>query len=116
VRIHHFLPSLFVALWVGCGQAESDFGVHQHWEDDAIVEMSVAEAFGEGDPFGDESPYGADFAKAATEESIPDVNAEALAQASRIERLKNLTIWKRGLGDVSSLAKWKALRSLYLGG
>jgi len=122
MKIHLFLLGLGVAWFVGCS-AEAPGPMAAGLPDEEIIELSVAEAFGGGDMFGDEGhrfdgPPDFNVKALESKEAEPfdprgkDVPAQKLAP--RTERLKELTIWRRGLGNVSGLAKWKALKVLYL--
>lgn len=123
MKIHLFLLGLGVAWFVGCS-AEPPGPMAAGLPDEEIIELSVAEAFGEGDMFGDEGHGhhfgGPDAVKGEAVEPDPesiDPREKGVLSAKlapRTERLKELTIWRRGLGNVSGLAQWKALKVLYL--
>ena len=116
MKIHHSLLGLgvavFVSVFVGCSQYEEpDLGA-MVFSDEETIDRSVAEAFGEGDMF---NHHHANMPEDTKKDVIPRFEAQRRKELdSRPARLKELTIWNRGLGDVSGLAKWKALKSLYL--
>lgn len=112
MKIHLFLLGLGVGLFVGCSQYEEPALAVWEFKDKEIIERSIAEAFGEGDMF---NRHRAHIPEAAQKSASPQFETQRRKELdSRPERLKELTIWNRGLGDISGLAKWKALKSLYL--
>ena len=112
MKIHLFLLGLGGILMAGCGQYdEPDLGARVFTNED-IIERSVAEAFGEGDMF---NHHHSAMPEAAMKSANPKLEAQRQKEFdSRPARLKELTIWNRSLSDVSGLAKWKAVKSLYL--
>ena len=122
MKIHLFLLGLVVALFLGCGQA-AEMPVEQ-LSDEMIIDFSIREAMGEGDLF-DRHRFGG-MEKGFAEEEFADDAAEERKQDGGDERrpigrpvdpvaqLTELTIWNRGLGDVSGLLRLKAVKSLYL--
>jgi len=112
MKIHLFLLGLGVGLFVGCSQYEEPAVAVWEFSDEEIIERSIAEAFGEGDMF---NRHRAHFPEAAQKSADPEFETQRRKELdSRPERLKELTIWNRGLGDISGLERWKALKSLYL--
>ena len=112
MKIHLFLLGLGVGVLVGCSQnVEPDLGALV-FSDEETIERSVAEAFGEGDMF---NRHHTNIPEESLKSASPQLEDQRRKEFdSRPARLKELTIWNRGLGDVSGLAKWKALKSLYL--
>ena len=112
MKIHLFLLGLGIGVFVGCSQYEEPAVAVWEFSDDEIIERSIAEAFGEGDMF---NRHRAHFPEAAQKSADPEFETQRRNELdSRPERLKELIIWNRGLGYVSGLAKWKALKALYL--
>ena len=114
MKIHLFLLGFGVALFLGCGAEMAE----EQLPDNMIIDFSIREAMGEGDVFGRhrfgiekggfEEEAGTSDAKGA-EKSGPFVRP-----VDPVARLSELTIWNRGLGDVSGLVRLKAVKSLYL--
>ena len=121
MKIHLFILGLVVALFLGCGQAEMPV---EQLSDEMIIDFSIREAMGEGDLFdrhrfgGMEKGFAEEgFADDATEEIKKDGGDEGRsvdATVDPVAQLTGLTIWNRGLGDVSGLLRLKAVKSLYL--
>ena len=120
MKIHLFLLGLVVALFLGCGQAEMPV---EQLSDEMIIDFSIREAMGEGDLF-DRHRFGG-MEKGFAEEEFADDAAEERkdggdegrsvdATVDPVAQLTGLTIWNRGLGDVSGLLRLKAVKSLYL--
>jgi len=92
--------------------------------DDMIIDFSIREALGEGNVFAmhmDMRRFGHDDAEAemeATTEELPAAGGEEgkafVRPVDPVAQLTELTIWNRGLGDVSGLLRLKAVKSLYL--
>ena len=82
--------------------------------DDMIIDFSIREAMGEGDLF-DRHRFGG-MEKTAAE--VPAAGGEEgkafVRPVDPVAQLTELTIWNRGLGDVSGLLRLKAVKSLYL--
>jgi hypothetical protein len=120
MKTHLFLLGLGVALFFGCGAEMAE----EQLPDETIIDFSIREAMGEGDLFG-RHRFGfgqADFvepeAKAA-ESAPPDEkgvekSGPFVRPVDPVARLTQLTIWNRGLRDVSGLLRLKAVKSLYL--
>ena len=121
MKIHLFILGLGVALFLGCGQA-AEMPVEQ-LSDEMIIDFSIREAMGEGDLF-DRHRFGgmekgfaeAEPADQAIEERKDggDEGRSVDATVDPVAQLTGLTIWNRGLGDVSGLLRLKAVKSLYL--
>jgi hypothetical protein len=122
MKIHLFLLGLVVALFLGCGQAV-DPG--EQLSDEMIIDFSIREAMGEGNVFDrhmDMRRFGHDHAEAKMEEEATaeerkdggDEGRSVDATVDPVAQLTGLTIWNRGLGDVSGLLRLKAVKSLYL--
>ena len=120
MKIHLFLMGLVVALFLGCSAEMPE----EQLPDDMIIDFSIREAMGEGDLFGrhrfgiGEDDFAVPKPKAA--ESAPS-DAKGVEKSRPIgrlvdpvARLTQLTIWNRGLRDVSDLLRLKAVKSLYL--
>ena len=124
MKIHLFLLGMVVALFLGCGQA-AEMPVEQ-LSDEMIIDFSIREAMGEGNVFDrhmDMRRFGHDHAEAkmeveATAEESPAAGGEEgkafVRPVDPVAQLIELTIWNRGLGDVSGLLRLKAVKSLYL--
>ena len=120
MKIHLFILGLVVALFLGCGQAEMPV---EQLSDEMIIDFSIREAMGEGDLF-DRHRFGGmekgfaeeEFADGAAEERKDggDERRSVDAPVDPVAQLTGLTIWNRGLGDVSGLLRLKAVKSLYL--
>ncbi len=123
MKIHLFLLGLGVALFVGCGGQAMPVPEEQ-LPDETIIDFSIREAMGEGDLFGRHRFGFAEGDFAETEENSadsPDSNVKGAGKSPPIARpvdpvarLTQLTIWNRGLGNVSGLLRLKAVKSLYL--
>jgi len=121
MKIHLLLLGLGVALFLGCGRAEMP---EEQLPDDMIIDFSIREALGEGNVFAmhmEMRRFGHDHAEAemeATGEDSPAGGGEEdkpfVRPVDPVAQLTELTIWNRGLGDVSGLLRLKAVKSLYL--
>ena len=124
MKIHLFLLGMVVALFLGCGQAAEM--PEERLPDDMIIDFSIREAMGEGDLFDrhmDMRRFGHDQGEAkmeveATAEEPPAAGGEEgkafVRPVDPVAQLTELTIWNRGLGDISGLLRLKAVKSLYL--
>ena len=126
MKIHLFLLGMVVALFLGCGQAAEM--PEERLPDDMIIDFSIREALGEGNVFAmhmDMRRFGHDDAEAemeATTEEVTRAEGEGGGEEGKafvrpvdpVAQLTELTIWNRGLGDVSGLLRLKAVKSLYL--
>ena len=126
MKIHLFPFGLVVALFLGCGAEMAEMPEEQ-LPDDMIIDFSIREAMGEGDMFS-RHRFGhgldGDWAEAKDAEAeAPDrPRRKEEAKGGRpigrpvdpVAQLTGLTIWNRGLGDVSGLLRLKAVKSLYL--
>ena len=122
MKIHLFLLGLVVALFLGCGGASMP--MEQQLSDEMIIDFSIREAMGEGDLFGrhrfggmEKGFAGEESADSAIEEGKQDDGDEGrpvVRPVDPVAQLTQLTIWNRGLGDVSGLLRLKAVKSLYL--
>ena len=88
--------------------------------DETIIEFSIKEALGHGRFFHDydhdHDDYGhgeADVAK-AEEKNDSEFNRPKSRPVDPASRLEQLTIWNRGLSDVSGLLRLKSVKVLYL--
>jgi len=125
MKTHLFLLGLGLALFVGCSSDMAEMP-EERLPDDMIIDFSIREALGEGNVFDrhmDMRRFGHDHAEAkmeeeATAEEPPAAGGEAATAFVRpvdpVAQLTELTIWNRGLGDVSGLLRLKAVKSLYL--
>ena len=125
MKIHLSSLGLVVALFLGCGAQGPEMSEEQ-LPDDMIIDFSIREAMGEGDVFAmhmDMRRFGHDHAEAkmeveATAEESPAAGGEEgkafVRPVDPVAQLIELTIWNRGLGDVSGLLRLKAVKSLYL--
>ena len=114
MKIHLFLLGLGVALFLGCG-AEIE---EEQLPDNMIIDFSIREAMGEGDVFGRHT-FGIEKGGFEAEADTSDAKGEeksgpSVRPVDPVARLTELTIWNRGLGDVSGLVRLKAVKSLYL--
>ena len=125
MKIHLFLLGLVVALFLGCS-AQGPEMPEEQLPDDMIIDFSIREAMGEGNVFDrhmDMRRFGHDHAEAKEEEDsaeeVPepgggDEERPVVRPVDPVAQLTELTIWNRGLGDVSGLLRLKAVKSLYL--
>ncbi len=130
MKIHLFLWVFGLVLFVGCGeQAMNMAPPREHMPDETIIEFSIKEALGHGRFFHDydhDHRYGDTMAKedmARNEQAVEKVGSSKDGSAfnrpkSRpvdpASRLEQLTIWNRGLSDVSGLLRLKSVKVLYL--
>jgi len=122
MKIHLFLLGMVVALFLGCGQAAEM--PEERLPDDMIIDFSIREALGEGNVFDrhmDMRRFGHDHAEAKMEETAEEPSEPGgeegkafVRPVDPVAQLTGLTIWNRGLGDVSGLLRLKAVKSLYL--
>ena len=122
MKIHLFLLGMVVALFLGCGQA-AEMPVEQ-LSDEMIIDFSIREAMGEGDLFDrhmEMSRFDHDHAEAKMEATAEEPSAAGgeegkafVRPVDPVAQLTELTIWNRGLGDISGLLRLKAVKSLYL--
>jgi len=132
MKIHIFLLVFGLALFVGCGQQEmATAGEAPAMDNETIIDFSIKEALGHGRFFHDYDhdhgdPGHGDPMDEATE-SDADVESSNTSSdggfnTSRpksrpvdpASRLEQLTIWNRGLSDVSGLLRLKSVKVLYL--
>ena len=127
MKIHLYSLGLVVALFLGCSAQGPEMSEEQ-LPDDMIIDFSIREAMGEGNVFAmhmDMRRFGdpTDNAEAkmeveATAEESPAAGGEEgkafVRPVDPVAQLIELTIWNRGLGDVSGLLRLKAVKSLYL--
>lgn len=121
MKIHLFLWVFGLALFVGCGQQEMATSSDQvHMPDETIIEFSIKEALGHGRFFHDHG-YGEADVEADVSPSIEknvvaksDFNRPKSRPVDPASRLEQLTIWNRGLSDVSGLLRLKSVKVLYL--
>jgi len=122
MKIHLYSLGLVVALFLGCSAQGPEMSEDQ-LPDDMIIDFSIREAMGEGDLF-DRHRFGG-MEKGFAEEGFADDAAEERkdggdegrsvdATVDPVAQLTGLTIWNRGLGDVSGLLRLKAVKSLYV--
>lgn len=123
MKIHLFLLVFGLALFVGCGKQTMEMATDQsHMPDETIIEWSIKEALGHGRFFHDydhdHDDYGHGEADHATAESTNKNDSAFNRPKSRpvdpASRLEQLTIWNRGLSDVSGLLRLKSVKVLYL--
>ena len=122
MKIHLFLWAFGLALFVGCSDHQMAKATDQvHMPDETIIDFSIKEALGHGRFFhdydhdhddynhGEEDPGTAEATKEDSNFSRP--KSRPVDPASRLEQL---TIWNRGLSDVSGLLRLKSVKVLYL--
>ena len=122
MKIHLFLWVFGLALFVGCGQKEMSTASGQmHMPDETIIEWSIKEALGHGRFFhdydhdhGDPGHGEADDATAEATKEDFDFSRPKSRPVDPASRLEQLTIWNRGLSDVSGLLRLKSVKVLYL--
>ena len=122
MKIHLYSLGLVVALFLGCSAQGPEMSEEQ-LPDDMIIDFSIREAMGEGDLF-DRHRFGgmekgfaeAEPADQAIEERKEggDERRPVVRPVDPVAQLTQLTIWNRGLGDVSGLLRLKAVKSLYV--
>ena len=121
MKIHLYSLGLVVALFLGCSAQGPEMSEEQ-LPDEMIIDFSIREAMGEGDMFSRHRfGHGHDGDWAEAEAADTDSNVKGAEKSGPIGRpvdpvaqLTELTIWDRGLGDVSGLMRLKAVKSLYL--
>jgi len=122
MKIHLFLWVFGLALFVGCGeQAMNMAPPREHMPDETIIEWSIKEALGHGRFFHDydhdHTDYGHEKADDATAEATKEDSNFSRPKSRPVDpasRLEQLTIWNRGLSDVSGLLRLKSVKVLYL--
>jgi len=122
MKIHLFLLVFGLALFVGCGKQEmATDSVEPHMPDETIIEWSIKEALGHGRFFhdydhdhGDPGHGEADYATAESNKEDFDFSRPKSRPVDPASRLEQLTIWNRGLSDVSGLLRLKSVKVLYL--
>ena len=124
MKIHLFLWVFGLVWFVGCS-TEPNWAMEEQAQlpDETIIELSIKEALGHGRFFhdydhdhGDPGHGEADYATA--ESNKEDFDFSRRTTKSRpvdpASRLEQLTIWNRGLSDVSGLLRLKSVKVLYL--
>ena len=121
MKIHIFLLVFGLALFVGCGQQEmATAGEAPAMDNETIIDFSIKEALGHGRFFHDydhdhDHGYGEkDVAREENVQAKPDFNRPKSRPVDPASRLEQLTIWNRGLSDVSGLLRLKSVKVLYL--
>ena len=120
MKIHLFLLVFGLALFVGCGDSGERPG-RMHMPDETIIEWSIKEALGHGRFFHDydhdhgDSGHGeVDVATAEATKEDSNFSRPKSRPVDPASRLEQLTIWNRGLSDVSGLLRLKSVKVLYL--
>jgi hypothetical protein len=122
MKIHIFLLVFGLALFVGCGQQEmATAGEAPAMDNETIIDFSIKEALGHGRFFhdydhdhGDPGHGEADDATAEANKEDFDFSRPKSRPVDPASRLEQLTIWNRGLSDVSGLLRLKSVKVLYL--
>ena len=124
MKIHLFLWVFGLALFVGCS-AEKPASLRGHLPDETIIDFSIKEALGHGRFFHDydhdhDHRYGDKLAETEADENVVSskegfgFNRPKSRPVDPASRLEQLTIWNRGLSDVSGLLRLKSVKVLYL--
>ncbi len=124
MKIHLFLWVFGLALFVGCSAEQPDWakaGEAPAMDNETIIEWSIKEALGHGRFFhdydhdhGDPGHGEADDATAEATKEDFDFSRPKSRPVDPASRLEQLTIWNRGLSDVSGLLRLKSVKVLYL--
>ena len=124
MKIHLFLLVFGLALFVGCGEQTMEMATDQsHMPDETIIEWSIKEALGHGRFFHDYDHDHGDPGHGEADDATAESNKEDFDFSRRTtksrpvdpaSRLEQLTIWNRGLSDVSGLLRLKSVKVLYL--